>query len=479
MTPSVLANSPQTIRPPIPLPATPATPPVPPPVIVHAEGLGKRFRIFERPLDRLWEWLGRKTRHGKPLHTDFWAVRAISFQVKKGECLGIIGPNGSGKSTLLKIITGALHPTEGTFGVSGRVLSLIELGTGLNPMLSGRDNIVNAATLLGFPANFAREKMDEIEKFAELGEFFERPVNLYSSGMKVRLAFSMFACFRPELFIVDEALSVGDVFFQQKCAQRIREMLDGGMTMIFVSHDQSAILNLCDKVIVLNHGECIFQGGPDEAITRYIASMNGGNAARVWARNRQSTPAAATTATAPTSTESALEIIQHDVTAHRREQRYGTGKLRIKAARVINPVDGNTVRVHVGEPLTFKVLLEAHDRIPLPRAGIRIFDRFNNLVFSAGTYQLRQTLPPMEPGDRVIVTFNITLDVEPGTYTFGLGCGEPATEDVNDGIAHDRIDRLGPFVVELQPGEVRKFFGIARLPMTATFTTAQRSGNTP
>lgn len=443
-----------------------------PPVIVEAAGLGKRFRIYERPIDRLWEWLGRSSRRGKALHTDFWAVRGVSFQVRKGECLGIIGPNGSGKSTLLKMLTGALHPTEGTFRVSGRVLSLIELGTGLNPMLSGRDNIVHAATLLGFPANFAREKMEEIKSFAELGDFFDRPTALYSSGMRVRLAFSMFACFRPELFIVDEALSVGDVFFQQKCAQRIRELLDEGMTMIFVSHDQSAVLNLCDRAIVLNHGEPIFLGGPDEAIMRYIAALSTtglGAGGGVWSRREKVPVAPKPVEDAGAQPSEADAIIKHDVTKERRKQRYGTGKLKILAARVVDDAGRDAARVEMGERLSFKVVLEAHERIELPRAGIRLFDRFSNLVFSAGTYQLGQVLPAMNPGDRIVVTFTIVMEVEPGKYSFGLGAGEPATDDPNDGVAHDRIDRLGPIIVDLTPGKHRSFFGMARLPMTATF----------
>jgi ABC-type polysaccharide/polyol phosphate transport system ATPase subunit len=477
MTPAAIANPPQ-IAPGAGVVQV-AVPEPDQPVVVEASGLGKRFRIYEHPMDRLWEWLGRRSRRGKPLHTDFWAVRGVTFQVKRGECLGIIGPNGSGKSTLLKMLTGALHPTEGTFRVSGRVLSLIELGTGLNPLLSGRGNIVNAATLLGFPANFAREKMVEIESFAELGEFFDRPVNLYSSGMKVRLAFSMFACFRPELFIVDEALSVGDVFFQQKCAVRIRELLDAGMTMIFVSHDQSAVLNLCDRAIVLNHGSAIFQGGPDEAITRYIAAMSGGGGPmRVWTRReRPGNVGRAAIQAAPA--DDPCDIVAHDVTRERRAQRYGTGKLRIVAARMVDASGQGALRIDMGDVLIFKVLLEAQEPIELPRAGIRIFDRFNNLVFSAGTYQLGHTLPPMQTGDRAVVTFSITMDVEPGTYTFGLGAGEPATEDPNDGIPHDRIDRLGPFVVDLKPGTLRRFYGMARLQMTAAYSPCgSKSGET-
>ncbi|CAA9403546.1 MAG: Teichoic acid export ATP-binding protein TagH, partial [uncultured Phycisphaerae bacterium] len=203
------------------------------PVMIRAAGLGKRFKIYPKPWGRMTEWLtlGRARRH-----EDFWALRDVGFEVARGESLGVIGVNGSGKSTLLKILSGAMYPTAGTFEVRGRVLSLLELGTGVNPQLTGRQNVVNSSRLLAFPPVYVAEKMGEIEAFAELGEFFDRPVRLYSSGMLVRLVFSMFACFDPEVFVVDEALSVGDLYFQQKCAKRIGAMLDGGVTMLFVSH---------------------------------------------------------------------------------------------------------------------------------------------------------------------------------------------------------------------------------------------------
>jgi lipopolysaccharide transport system ATP-binding protein len=439
------------------------------PLVVRVERLGKCFRIYRRPLDRVWEWLGGGVRH-----TDFWAIRGVSFDVRKGDCLGIIGANGSGKSTLLKMISGALYPTEGSFTVNGLVLSLIELGTGLNPQLSGRENIVHAAALLGFPADFARMRMEEIRAFAELGDFFERPVNLYSSGMRVRLAFSMFACFRPEVFIVDEALSVGDVFFQQKCATRIRELLDDGMTMIFVSHDQSAVLNLCDRALVLSQGAPIFYGEPEEAVSRYIASLHMQGTQR-WTRPTDDAPgskAPARGGRARTDKESA--IVANDVIGSRREHRHGTGALQIVAARVTNGAGEDTMRAMLGETLRFEVLLEASERVESPRAGIRFFDRFNNLVFGAGTYQVGLNLSPMEAGQRVAVRFDVTMDLEPGQYTFGLGAGEPADGSVNAGLAHDRIDLLGPVIVAIVREQVRPFYGVARLPMRASVTTPDR-----
>jgi len=446
------------------------------PVVVEVRDLSKRFRIYAKPLDRLKDWLHL----GGPRFTEFWAVRKVSFEVRRGECLGVVGANGSGKSTLLKIITGALYPTEGTFRVQGRVLSLIELGTGLNPHLTGRANIINAATLLGFPVNFAREKMAEIEAFAEIGEFFDRQVNLYSSGMKVRLAFSMFACFRPEVFIVDEALSVGDVFFQQKCAARLRELLDGGMTMIFVSHDQNAVLNLCDRAMVLSHGEPIFYGNPEEAVSRYIAALSAsGGAGQKWGKGPRAAaapkaattlaPKSATAADGAANADPAAQIIARDILGDRRDHRHGTGGVQIVAARVTDAAGKDTFRVLMGETLSFHVLLEAHEEVAAPRAGIRFHDRFNNLVFSAGSFQVGCPLPPLEPGQRLVVRFDVTMDVEPGQYTFGLGASEPAADQPNAGLALDRIDVLGPVIVGIVRENIRPFYGAARLPMRVSY----------
>jgi ABC-type polysaccharide/polyol phosphate transport system ATPase subunit len=439
--------------------------------MLRVRSMGKRFRIFSNPTDRLWSWLGLLRVLRRPAPQDFWAVRGVGFDLRRGECLGIMGANGSGKSTLLKMITGALHATEGSCEVRGRVLSLIELGAGLHPLLSGRANIGHAASLLGFPPGYARRAMSRIEDFAELGDFLDRPVNMYSSGMKVRLAFSMFACFEPDLFIVDEALSVGDVFFQQKCVARLREMLAGGMTMLFVSHDQGAVLNLCHRAIVLSQGRSIFEGTPEEAVSRYLSTMRGSR----WAGGTTSAGSASIGGAIEVKPEpnarardAQREIIARDVVRDRATSRHGQGGLRIVAARVTDGAGNDTLECAVGRTLTFHVLLEANQPVASPRCGVRIFDRFNNMIFAAGTANVNAALPPLETGDRLIVEIHLTLDVEAGQYTFGLGAGEPYAGDPAQGVHHDRLDRLGPLVVHEAPDEPRRFYGMARLPMRAT-----------
>jgi ABC-type polysaccharide/polyol phosphate transport system ATPase subunit len=240
-------------------------------VMIAARNLSKSFKLYPRSLDRLAEWatLGRVSRH-----SDFWALQDFDLEVKSGQCVGIIGPNGAGKSTLLKILSGTLSPTAGTFEVHGKVLSLLELGTGFNPELTGRQNIIETASLLGFPSDYALQRMDDIEEFAGLGAFFDRPIKIYSSGMAVRLCFSMFAFMEPDVLIIDEALSVGDAAFQRKCFRRIEEMIRNEQrAVIIVSHDTHAITKFCDEVIWLNQGQIRLSGEPVEVVEVYLRHM--------------------------------------------------------------------------------------------------------------------------------------------------------------------------------------------------------------
>lgn len=434
---------------------TPEPRPIGSEVMVRIEGLSKRFKIYPKPSGRIVEWVTR----GRAIrHEDFWALRGIDLQVRRGECVGIIGPNGSGKSTLLKIVTGAMRPTQGAAHVEGRVLSLIELGTGLNPLLTGRQNIHNAARLLAFPPDFAARALPEIEDFAELGAFFDRELRLYSSGMKVRLAFSMFACFRPEIFIVDEALSVGDVFFKQKCAVRMREMLDAGMTMLFVSHDTGSVLGLCHRAMVLHKGEPQFVGDPAEAVSRYTSIMKSDGPQR-----RSGLPERSA---AKGGTGSAREaILAHDVTRERKSQRHGAGGAAVVAARVTDPSLADTTQTDMGGELIFHVLIASTRDVEHPRASIRLYDRHANLIFGGGTHGLGFPLPAMKAGQSMVVRFRLAMAVKPGDYSFGLGVDEPGPDGT--GRPLDRLDRLGPITVR-RPTGPRAFHGMARLPVSIT-----------
>lgn len=235
-------------------------------IIIQVNNLGKRFKIYPNPWARALEW----TSYGhKVYHQDFWALKDISFEVRKGECLGIIGPNGAGKSTLLKILTRSLYPNTGTFEIRGNVLSLLELGTGFNPELNGRQNIYHSSQLLGFPEGHVSEHIQNIQRFAEIGEFFDRPIKIYSSGMYIRLAFSMFVFLKPEVLILDEGLSVGDLRFQKKCKEKMNELKNQGVTILLVSHIMSDISTMCEKAVFLNRGQMAYYGSASEAINAY------------------------------------------------------------------------------------------------------------------------------------------------------------------------------------------------------------------
>jgi len=427
--------------------------------VVRAQDLGKRFKLYRNPWHRAAEWLtfGRTT-----LHTEFWALRGVSFDVRRGECLGIIGPNGSGKSTLLKMLSGAMHPTTGTFAVAGRVLSLLELGTGLNPDLSGRANVIQGAELLGFPPDYGRERLADIEAFAELGEFFDRPVRTYSSGMFVRLAFSMFASFEPDVFVVDEALSVGDVFFQQKCVRRIEQMVAGGTTMLFVSHDMQLVQRLCDRGILLGGGRVAFAGEPDELVSRYYSAVG---AARSQGPDRPATatvPVVGAAAVVPVADRAAL--VAGDVLMAARS-RHGDGPLRLVAATLAaagGPAGLSFVQSDVAE---FRVLLTAAAAVERPACGIHLYDRLGNLVFAAGTTQLRVPVPPMRAGDERVLTFRLTLSVQPGEYTLSAGTSEVPPPGPDVGVLHDQAEGIGPIAIHPSDEVPARFYGIARLPL--------------
>ncbi|MEJ5300516.1 MAG: ABC transporter ATP-binding protein [Thermodesulforhabdaceae bacterium] len=226
--------------------------------------VSKAYRLYAKPSDRLKEIIFRQ-----PYHKLFYALKNISLELKKGESLGIIGDNGAGKSTLLQIIAGTLKPTSGTVEVSGKVLAILELGIGFHPELTGRENVIQYAQILGYSLSYIEEKLPEIMEFAELGSFIEQPVKTYSSGMVMRLAFSVVACLDPEIMIIDEALAVGDVYFQKKCIDKITEYRKSGGTLLFCSHALYQVTRVSDRVIWIKDGSIWMDGDPEEVVAAY------------------------------------------------------------------------------------------------------------------------------------------------------------------------------------------------------------------
>lgn len=235
-------------------------------IAIAVDHVSKMYKLYDKPMDRLKESLGL-SRQKK--YKEHFALDDVSFQVHQGETVGIIGTNGSGKSTILKIITGVLNPTAGEVRVNGRISALLELGAGFNGEYSGIENVYLNGTMIGFSREEIDAKMDDILSFADIGEFVHQPVKTYSSGMFVRLAFAVAINIEPEILIVDEALSVGDVFFQAKCYRKFEEFKEMGKTILFVSHDLSSIGKYCDRVVLLNQGHKLAEGGAKDMVNLY------------------------------------------------------------------------------------------------------------------------------------------------------------------------------------------------------------------
>ncbi|HEX2526394.1 MAG TPA: ABC transporter ATP-binding protein [Geminicoccus sp.] len=235
-------------------------------VAIKAQGLGKCYHIYDKPHDRLLQMLARGRRR---YYREFWALRNVSFELKSGETVGIVGRNGSGKSTMLQLICGLLNPTEGTVDTRGRIAALLELGSGFNPEFTGRENVFLNATVLGLDRAEIEARFDRIAAFADIGGFLDQPVKSYSSGMAARLGFAVAINVDPDILVVDEALAVGDEAFQRKCYARIGAIRDAGGTILFVSHSGATVIELCDRAILIDRGECILTGDPKQVIAKY------------------------------------------------------------------------------------------------------------------------------------------------------------------------------------------------------------------
>jgi len=425
--------------------------------LVQVDGLGKRFKIYRTPWERALEWAtaGRVLRH-----SDFWALRDISFTVPRGECFGVIGPNGSGKTTLLKVLSRVLQPTEGTFRVDApSVYSLLELGTGFHPDLTGRENIRESARLLGLPSGMLRDDVvEEMRAFADIGDFFDRPLRFYSSGMHVRLGFALFAFLKPDLLVVDEALSVGDIFFQQKCAARIEALREAGTSFLFVSHDMEAVRKLCREVLVLEAGRMAFLGPSSEAVNRYHSMVFRGRPPRGPILHERQPDPRAGMAAADVRRGNILRPDGH---------RHGDRGLEVVAARLTDLDGHDTMTVGMKETLHIDLLIVAHESVAAPSAGLVVFDRLGTLVFSAGTGNLGHRLPALHPGDSLVVRLTVTFSVQPGKYTFNVGTAEL-------GRVHDWHERLGPLEVFHEGTGPPPFHGLAELPMVTRHGPVER-----
>jgi lipopolysaccharide transport system ATP-binding protein len=372
---------------------------------IRARGLGKRYEIFGRPQDRLKQLLFH--RFGRNWARDFWALRDVDLDVARGEIVGIIGRNGSGKSTLLQIVAGVLEPTSGSVEVDGRVAALLELGSGFNPEFTGRENVVLSASIMGLSRAEIEARFDEIAAFADIGDFIEQPVKIYSSGMFVRLAFAVQTCVRPDVLIVDEALSVGDIYFTQKCITRMRQFVRDGTALLFVSHDMNAVSRLCQRVIFLRDGRVAGAGAPEPTIGLYLADERGSRLQRSDGNgaSTEQTPAPATDRLLPIDAKAL---------------RHGDGAMRIVGFSLGEQPGELATHARAGATIELAMLLECREDALRPNIGFQVRDRLGAIATGTNTEQLETDLGALTAGQRLWVTFSIELMVGSGEYTLTL-----------------------------------------------------------
>lgn len=397
---------------------------------IRVQNLSKCYQVYERPHDRAKQFLFGKY---KQFYKEFWALRDISFEIKKGEAFGIIGRNGSGKSTLLQLICQTLTATTGKVDVNGRIAALLELGAGFNPYLTGRENVYINGAILGFSRQEMDEKFADIAAFADIGDYIDQPVKNYSSGMFVRLAFAVQACVEPDILIVDEALSVGDIFFQLKCHARMEELLAKNTAIIFVTHDMTAIEKYCDQVILLNKGHCLFQGSPNEAVERYYQLDK--PAASVTHQQEKSNPFAPVSSqihiidpkTSQVATGTAKNIIDWpsaDKFLNLAEATMlGDETIARCTGVALCDIHGEaTAAFELGDKAILYYEYELLQDIGVPIGGFIITDKMNINVHGKTTLQYLQQAPAfVKKGMRVRFRKVFELSITPGDYVFQVG----------------------------------------------------------
>ena len=370
------------------------------------------YKLYENPMDRLKESLGltRKKRY-----KEHYALNNVSFQVKKGETVGIIGTNGSGKSTILKIITGVLNPTQGEVVVDGRISALLELGAGFNGEYSGIENVYLNGQMIGFSKEEIDAKLQDILDFADIGEFIHQPVKTYSSGMFVRLAFAVAINIEPEILIVDEALSVGDVFFQAKCYRKFEEFKEMGKTILFVSHDLSSIGKYCDRVVLLNKGEKLAEGDAKEMVNLYRRVLVNQYDEPGENNDTKETQEKGTAVQEEKSMKEQLNL-------NPKVLEYGSKLAEIQDFAIREKSGMITNVIEKGEEFSVDMKIHFHETIQEPIFAFTIKDLKGTEITGTNTMYEHTPVKPQKAGDVRHITFTQVMPLEAGEYMLCLGC---------------------------------------------------------
>ncbi len=378
------------------------------------DNIGKCYQIYGRPIDRLKQslWRGRRR-----FYKEFWALRDISFTITKGETVGIIGSNGAGKSTLLQVICGILRPTVGRIRVQGKIAALLELGAGFNPEFTGRENIYMNASVLGMTRAETDECFDDIVRFADIGQFIDQPVKNYSSGMYVRLAFAIAINVSPDILIIDEALAVGDIRFQNKCMAKITAFCSKG-TVVFVSHNMTAVNELCSRVIWMESGQIRMDGRPKYVIEKYLQYMYEGETEDKRAKSEDFLHQN------NFSEMKGFSFIGDEI------RQFGNLKVTVKGVRITTQ-QGYACILYAGQSCRIDIILQAHAEIQNPIVGYIVKDRLGRELFGDNNALLCRPITPLSTGQSYLVSFSIETwpNIQEDEYLLSIAVADGSLEE--------------------------------------------------
>ena len=385
-------------------------------IAINVDHVSKVYKLYDKPTDRVKESLGL-TR--KKLSKDHYALNDMNFQVHKGETVGIIGTNGAGKSTILKIITGVLNPTEGNVEINGRISALLELGAGFNMEYTGVENVYLNGTMTGFSKEEIDEKLDDILKFADIGDFVYQPCKTYSSGMFVRLAFAVAINIEPEILIVDEALSVGDVFFQAKCYKKFEEFKKMGKTILFVSHDLGSISKYCDRVILLNKGTKLAEGAPKEMVDMYKKVLVNQLDEEEEQEIKEEVAIVEKTTVV---TDGGNELWKSQLTLNPDIQEYGEKQAEIVDVAILDESGRITNVLEKGSIFTVQMKVDVYSELNDPIFALTIKNLQGTDVTGTNTFYEGIDTETVRSGESRIITFKQRLNLQGGEYLLSFGC---------------------------------------------------------
>ncbi len=384
---------------------------------ITVKDVTKIYKMYDKPIDRLKESLHPRHRE---YHRKFYALNNISFEVKKGETVGIIGTNGSGKSTILKIITGVLSPTQGTVDVEGSISALLELGAGFNSDYTGIENIYMNGTMMGFSRKEMEAKLQDILDFADIGDFVYQPVKTYSSGMFVRLAFALAINVEPDILIVDEALSVGDVFFQSKCYRRMEEIRQKGTTILMVTHDMGSIIKYCDKVVLLNKGNFMAEGSPGHMVDLYKKIL--ANQIDSLKEELENTDSEGNEKEKGRMQEPREGLMKEKLSINQNRTEYGDGRAEIYDLGLFDERGNLTNLLLKGEHFTIKERIRFYASIESPIFTYTIKDKKGTDLTGTNTMFEGTDIRPVEAGDEYEVCFTQKMTLQGGEYLLSMSC---------------------------------------------------------